>query len=227
LGPGLDRRIEVDGMSSGHYWLEDTNGVYLAEFHSGSRQPVHLIRPKGSERLYLNRRDGKEFVIESPERVVRTASLTLSEPSHAVRGAAHEAFHRMFALPFTRANVQAFVFRALPEPGLDEGNEEASWRKPVGYGLLGLGAASGVFSGLMWSSAREEAQRSDEYESQADVARANDRIHRANLAAGIGLGVGVATAVSGAMILLWPESPVELSADVSEQAAGATLNGEF
>src|SRR6185295_20104139 len=103
LKEGLARRVDIEGAQAAHYMVEDQNGVYLAQFHNEPGERVHLVRPRSSGRIYLERADAKEYVIEEAPDVISTAGLALVPPRAQARGAAHEAFSKMFELPFGRS----------------------------------------------------------------------------------------------------------------------------
>jgi hypothetical protein len=228
LTPGLGRRIDVEGGQAAHYLVEDQNGVYLAQFHNESGERVHLVRPRGSGRVYLERlSDAKEYVIDEQPDVVSTTGLALVEPRARARGAAHEAFSKMFELPFGRGNVAGYVFRFPAEA--DSTNEpdsrSASWRTYAGIGLLGLAGVGAAVGGISLYSAHGKAGDSDAGLSLQQVAERNDEIRTANAVGGISLGIAGAAAISGAVLLLWPDAPVDLEARAG--GAGARVHGVF
>lgn len=228
LKQGLERRIDVEGGQAAHYLVEDQNGVYLAQFHNESGERVHLVRPRIAGRVYLQRMpDAKEYVIEEQPDVVSTNTLALVEQRAQARGAAHESFSKMFELPFGRGNVSGFVFRAPVDAG-SEGEPDsrsASWRTVTGIGLLGLAGVGAVVGGISLYSAHHQADASDAGLSLQQVAERNDGIRTANVVAGVSFGVAGAAAISGAMLLLWPDAPVELEARAG--GGGARVHGVF
>ncbi len=228
LGVGLKRRVEIDGAQSEHYLLEDQNGVYVAEFHNQARVDVHLVRPRGSSRLYVGRvRDGREYVIDAdaPD-VVRTAGLTLTEPHAQTRGAANEAFSRTFELPFGNDAVSHYSFRALPSGDQAEPNGSSGprIRRYVGLSLLGASALGAGFGGyfLIDGAGQRDVERAT---SQAEVARRNRDIDTANRNAVIAFAVAGGVAASGGLLLLWPSVPLEV--ELGSTAYGARLHGAF
>src|SRR5262249_16818720 len=57
------RRLVIDGAHAGHYFLEDANGVRLADVHNAPGQSLSLVRPGPNGPIYLRRvDDDKEFV---------------------------------------------------------------------------------------------------------------------------------------------------------------------
>jgi Caspase domain len=228
LKAGLARRIDVEGAQAAHYMVEDRNGVYLAQFHSEAGERVHLVRPRSAGRVYLERiADAKEYVIEEEPDVVSTAGLALAEPRAQARGAAHEAFSKMFELPFGRESVSGFVFRAPvgPDSPAETTSSSTTVRTYAGYGLLGVAGAGAVLGGVSLYVAHHKADDIGSTSSLRDVAERNDEIKTWNITAAVGFGVAGAAAISGAVLLLWPESPVEIDARASE--VRARVHGVF
>jgi hypothetical protein len=120
LRKALGRRIEIDGAHAAHYWLEDSGGVRLLDFHNGKGQSVHLVRPALNGRIYVRRvDDDAEFTVPSSPSVIALADLEGAPPRVASRGAAQEAFGLLFVLPFDRRAVENYVEPvAAPEPPL-------------------------------------------------------------------------------------------------------------
>lgn len=230
LRSGLSRRIEVDGRQAAHYLVEDQNGVYLAQFHNAPGERVTLVRPRGSGRMYLERvADGKEYVIEPGPEVVATAGLSLVAPRAQARGAAHEAFSRMFELSFGRTDVARFGFGSFAPHDALAGPESRAptWRTYTGFGLLGLAGAGAILGGYGIYSAEHERNGVDARSSMRDVATRNDAIDTANTLTAVGFSVFGVAALSGAALLIWPDAPVRLDASASERGVGARLHGSF
>jgi hypothetical protein len=227
LRKALERRVEVHGGAAAHYVLEDQLGVFLAEFHNAANERVVLVRPATAGRLYLGRAgDRKEYVIEPEPAVASTELLALAEPRGQARGAAHEAFEKTFTLPFGEGAVRSFRFREAPlDDGVDHGAETgARTRKVVGFGLVGLGAASAAVGGwalVSASNARDGAASA----SQRDAEETNDEIRTKNVVGGVALGVSVAALGTGLALLFWPEADAPLRASVT--LGGARLDGTF
>jgi hypothetical protein len=226
LSAGSKRRIEVDGTTAAHYVLEDELGVYLAEFHNAPKESVVLVRSPTGGRLYLGREeDGKEYVIEPDSDVASTRLLALAEPREQARGAAHEAFQKTFALPFGESTVRSFQFR-LPAPDeVDQGpNTASNTRKIVGFGLIGLGAASGAVGGWALLSA-SNARDAGTGASQAEAEKTNDEIRTKNVVAGVAFGVSAAAVATGVTLVLWPDSSAPVSVAASGQ--GVRIDAAF
>jgi hypothetical protein len=213
LRRGLNRRLDIDGAHAAHYRIEDARGVWLLDVHNGKDQTVHVVRPSPNGPIYVHRiDDDAEFAVPSSPDVVALADLEGGRPRAAARGAAHEAYNLLFALPFDRGVVQAYtepseqipspgnsrreVGHAIPVPGL---------RRTLGWGGIGLGAI-GIGVGVAMSiSAATEAQGGAARQSQVDVSQRNARISAWNTGAGVGYAAGGLAMATGLVLLLWPD----------------------
>ena len=231
LRPGLDRRLEVEGSKGAHYVLEDANGVRLAEFHNAPGQSLRLLRPPPRGPVYLWRvGDSTEFPLPSAPDVVSLESLSPEPVRVASRGAAHAAFQHIFSLPFGQESVTDFEFPSIP-PLVPFEPEEArglwSRRKPLGWGALGVGAASAGVG--LWSTlkARDLRDGITPGMSQAEAASRNGRIRSLNTRSGVLYGLGGAAALGGALLLLWPEGDTIPLTTASPDGAALGVAGEF
>jgi hypothetical protein len=94
----------------------------------------------------------------------------------------------------------------------------------MGFGLVGLGAASAAVGG--WALVSASSSREDALDaSQADAEKTNDEIRTKNVVGGVALGVSVAALGTGVALLFWPESKAPLRASVT--LGGARLDGAF
>lgn len=228
LRPALRRRIEIEAAAQGHYILEDSNGVRVAEFH-GASEPTTLVRPASPERLYLERGDGVELVLPESD-VVDVASLEARPPRVATRGAAHEAFTRIFSLPFDRRTVERYPLVApgaaapvelstAPAPRRS-GRRAAMW---IAYGIAASSLAAGGYLSYRAGGVRDGARPDDPQEA---IAGRNQRITRLNTAAGILYGAAGGALLTGVVLMLWPEAPAA-QLDVSGNSAVVGLSRSF
>ena len=232
LRGALARRVEIPATDHGRYFLEDPQGVRLADFHNGRSLPLRVIRPGQAPHLYLHRaRDHREFVLQADAPVLRTSEMVAVEPHVSARSAAHEAFTALFALPFEQATVDAVQAAGPPElptvvetPDRGESLLARPWRA-VGAGLL-VGAAAGVAAGtlnvLSARALRDSVDRSNFPQKQVD--ETNQKIERNNRLARIAFGLAGAAAVGGALLLLWPEAPVNVGAAPTPDGTGGQLS---
>jgi hypothetical protein len=207
---GTELRFE-GGESRAHYLLEDAQGVRLLDFHPAGAAPVHLVRPSGQGPLYLRRvADGAERLVPRTDGVVQLDQIPATPPRSGGRGAAHEAFGKVFALAFDaeavatwqreRVDVEAKAAARADRHHRDELRRRAGWT------ALGAGGAALIAAGAFELSAyRLQADAPPGEDQRAAVAR-NDSIDTRNsVALGLSIAGGAAIA-TGALLLLWPRS---------------------
>jgi len=222
LRGALERRLEIDGGMHGHYLIEDSRGVRVAEFHNAAQQLVHLLHPSIGGVLYLRRLDGeeREWVLPATPDVVTLQNLPASAPRVAMRGAAHEAFNTIFSLPFDHGAVATMTLDREPAP-----STAPRWRRPLGLTLLTAGAlvaaAGGAALGTIPSlPAPGSSQQSAQTYNQSLVA------HQA--AGGALLGVGGVSAVVGcALLLLWHRDRLIPGVAATPSSVTLQIGGSF
>jgi hypothetical protein len=198
-------RLAVDGAHAGHWYLEDQEGVRLAEWHNGAHDDVELLRPIGRGKLYLVRADdGSELSIDPGEGSISVAELAAAPPRVAMRGAANDAFDRVFALPFDEGDVAAYELPPAPvwyEP------EPRAWQHPTGWAAVGAAAFAGGVAGWLALETVDDRDAALGAASQQERDRHNrdlrDHRHGAYVMTG---GAGAALA-AGALLLLLPDTP--------------------
>lgn len=229
----LRSRIEVPGEHAGHYWLEDSRGVRIADFHNDVTEPVHLARPAYTGRLYLRRvSDDVEFVIPPEPDVVRVAELTPSEPRERPRGAANDEFDLLFALPFGRRVAAHFTWEPMPTEPVDSTvSHRPGWRLYTGAALLvAAGATAAVGAWTLVSAHSLSMQVSSslyEKAAQAQAASLDPRIRARNTAATCEFAAAGAAAVSGLVVWLWPAPSPRVAISLSGPGALLRLVGQF
>jgi hypothetical protein len=225
----------MEGAEGGaHFLLENGDGVRLLDFHGDGRAPVQLVRPPGSGELYLRRlSDGAERTVPPGDALVPLAHLPVTAPRARSRGAAHQAFSQIFAMPFDQEAVQTWdrdvaVATARFDAREQERETEARHaraRQIAGIAALGVGAAAGVGAVLFARSAYALHDDAPTNESQRDTVARNDRIEMRNYAA-IGLGVGaLAAGATAALLLLWPRPSATTSGAPELDAAASPTSG--
>ena len=89
-------------------------GVRWADFHNAAA--VRLARPSRAP-LYLRRAsDDREYLLPDGQAVARTSQLALRDAHVAGRGAAHDLFRSLFALPFDAAAVESYRIEVQRRP---------------------------------------------------------------------------------------------------------------
>jgi hypothetical protein len=208
----LVHRVEIPAAAAGHHFLEDPRGVRLVDFHNG-KLAVHLVRPQNVSHLYLQRAwDGREYILPASPEVLDTAKLVAQEPHVGVRSAAHDAFAALFALsydgptptrpPASQAGPRPPV-DAVTSPGLPQGNT----RRIAGWSLIFTSAMSAAVSAELFVSARAlDSAAVGPHRSAQEAADDNQRARSYFRSASLVAGFAGAVALTGAAVLLWPDS---------------------
>jgi hypothetical protein len=217
LRDGQRRRIDVRGTDTGHYYLEDTLGVRVADFNKAEGQSVSLLRPATVGPLYLRRAaDETEYVIPPAPDVVEIAALTPERAPVQSRGAANDAFNKLFSLPFRAEDVLDLRLRAAPDLVVPpDDSSPVPWTRYAGMSLVGASVVSGAAGVITLLSAGSLKNNLGTDPSQLDVANVNDKIAVRKLVGGLELGVAGVTAFTGLALLLWPSTQAPVSADIS------------
>ncbi len=205
------RRLEIDGTRSGHYYLEDVRGVRIADVHNAPGQTLSLVRPPPSGTTFLRQVDGEEseYVIPSAGRdgsdVIALADLAAEAPQVAARGAAHESFRALFELPFDETVVDDYPdVPSLDRAGPTPQRKPSGLRRPVGFALLGAGAAA-LATGTVFSISSAALANDDRGLSHAEAVERNEAIDtQTTIATACLVGGGIAAA-AGLVLILWPK----------------------
>ncbi|MCA9666780.1 MAG: caspase family protein [Myxococcales bacterium] len=106
-------RLVIPRRAHGRYLLEDQRGVRLADVHSGSAARVVLRLPRSGTMFLRVAERGSESFAREHRIVARGEPRTLALPpateaQYRPKGAAHEAFRRIFETPFSVAALTAY-----------------------------------------------------------------------------------------------------------------------
>jgi hypothetical protein len=223
LRRGLGRRLEIDGAHAAHYYVEDARGVRLLDVHNGPHQSVSLLRPAPNGPVFVRRTgDDAEFVVPLSPEVVSIADIEPSPARVASRGAAHEAYNLLFSLPFDRDAVDAYrpPLERAPEQTGQASDAANHRRRLLGWGALGLGGIGAGLGIALDVAALAVSGGTSPSESQRVVAQRNGRIDALNTAAGVSYVAGGAAAATGLVLLLWPDSHLQVTASSSAAVVG-------
>jgi hypothetical protein len=193
--------LRLPPSTAGRQLLEDPLGVRWADLHPSARQALKLRMPAppwSSASFFLRRlRDDSEYRIPGGSHL-SAADLTFERSATLRRGAAHEAFTQLFAVPFDGGALPPLV---LESAATDQAAPPASPLRRAGWITVGAGAASLVVAGVVVAHAL--SLRNDAATGEARVAL-NRRIDSHNRWAAIGLvgglvltGTGVALIAAG------------------------------
>ena len=186
LRPHRAHGIIIDGTELGaHHLIEDEHGVRLLDFHSAPGTTIQLLRPPGEGTLYARRiSDGTERAIPRTDEPIRLAALTAEQPRVRDRGAAHQAFSRVFSLPFDAAVVASWQQESAAiearfvatEERREADQRSLRIRRIAGGTLVGVGVASGVAAAAFALSARALRDEAPADENHRDATARNERI---------------------------------------------------
>ena len=222
------RRLRIEATAeTGHYLLEDTRGVRLADFHNAQGHAVSLLLPRGAGPYYLRReRDDEEYEITgahaegdaAPTTVTDTVTNTVTSLAElssratrvATRGAAHDAFALTFSLPFDDSALALFPERTvdLTAAGRAAPAPRPRWRTVGAVSAVGVAAASGAAALWLTLSARSLAADARHAPTQEATASLNGRLGRRTDWAAASYGVTAAAALTG-LLLWWPFERVQ------------------
>jgi hypothetical protein len=230
INPALHRRLEVNGPEHGHYFLEDTRGVRLLDFHNAPEQPLRILRPSAGL-LYLRRiKDRKEYPLPSAPEVVSLADLTPRARRSEVRGAAHHAFELLFSLPFGTKEVKRYKLpgpESIIEIAAQEPEQPSRWREYAGWGSLGLAGAAAVTGLVMTIWAADIRNSNDPNQDHRHLIDLNKKIDDLNTAAVALYCASSVAIVTGLFLLLWPDDPPEASVSIQPGGAVFTMGIRF
>lgn len=227
LRGAMTHRLEFEGDRAAHFWIEDANGVRLAEFHSALGTTTRVVRtPEVTGNLYARRaEDGAEWSIPAGNEVWSVTAVPSTPPRVSNRGAAHDSFSQIFSLPFGPSELadyrpnaaESSVTRVEPMP----------LRRKMGWAALGLGVASSALGGVWTVSAaklREEATHSP---SQKELETINLHIRQRNVTMGVCYGIGAAALLSSALLLLGPDESTDALAELRFTGTGLSFRYGF
>jgi hypothetical protein len=140
--------------------------------------------------------------------VLRTTQLVAEEARAGERGAAHEAFGVLFALPFDAAAVSSVeVTSAAVRPPIADGAGPGAGRRRLAIGLAGLSVVAASAGAGALLSARAQRDEIGPAAPHAQAAEQNRGIAARKRVAGAAFGVAGAAVLGAATLLLWPGSP--------------------
>lgn len=227
LKPGRTRRLVVPGGA--HFVLENADGVRLADLHGAPGTTTQLLRPAPASPLFLREAGSHlEFAIPSQPEVIKLAMLEPAVARTGERGAAHESFARLFALPFDEGAVAAYRFRPLPDLAAEDRAERRLGQlQRAGYGLLGAGGAALVTGAALSLSALALREEGVAGRTNSEVGARNLEIDRRNRGALGMYGTSAALAVGGAVLLLLPRLRPNLGITLGRDGGALAWQGGF
>lgn len=199
LGPMV---LRVDARPTGHTFVETETGIRLADVHPGPQQELSLRLPTDMGPLFVQRvQPEAEYKVE-PNAAVRLSALAPQPVRTRARGAAQESFRQLFALPFDHQVAQAFVPEAQTDVHWQE-RPVSSTRTAIGWGALGLGAASVLAGAAFGISAHGLTDDAGSDATGIERAQLGDTIDARNRNAIVLISAGLVTAAVGAWLVWW------------------------
>jgi hypothetical protein len=212
LGDAVGGRVRFGSGLAGRHVLEDGLGVRWADVHPGPRQNLTLALPTepwGGHVLFVESlADNTEYRFNGGTDVA-LADLKPQRRGLLSRGALHEAFALLFAMPF---DVTALTSLSSLEAELTVGTagevrlDRPFWthrtrRISAASAGIGSAAAFAAAAALAWSAAglRNEAQN----ENGQNRAALGDEIERRNQWTVGAVTGGAVLAVTAAALLIW------------------------
>jgi hypothetical protein len=205
-------RVRFRAGLAGRQVLEDGLGVRWADVHPGPRQNLTLALPAepwgGHELFVESLADNSEYrVTEGSD--VDLARLKPQPRGVLTRGALHEAFTLLFALPFDVSALTELPdadVRVVSGGGADLQLERPFWtrkareRTALAAGAAGI-AALVTAGGLAWTAA--DLRKDAENENGAQRAALNDELARRNTWAIAALASGALLSATAAAFFVW------------------------
>jgi len=193
--------LEIDG--AGRAFVESERGVRLADLHVDAGAPVRLRLPTDLGVVFLSREHpSAEYHLPAGPGRVLLSRLTPESPRARARGAAHEAFRRLYALPFDRGAVAAFHadsdLVAMPGPPV-----ERPLPRWVPWVTLAAGAAALVTSGGFIVNSHRLRDSAGAGTDGQEIDRLNRSMASQNRAATISGAAGGALVLGGLGLLWW------------------------
>jgi hypothetical protein len=203
-GSTADRLVVGPGVDD-HFYLEDGQGIRLADVHPGKRQRVALVLPR--RRPLFVRFPSDELEVVLPPGPASLLDLPLRRSSVLRRGAEHVAFRSLFHAPFDIAAVAAFRQRPAEEVVAAAAKTDWTWvRRGVGIAAIAFGLAGGSLTGVAYA----ERDSVDPDTTGLARARVNERIDRFNTAAVTSYALAGAALAGYLVWTLWPDDEIQL-----------------
>lgn len=192
--------LDLDLPRGGRTFVESESGVRLADLNVPAGARVSLRLPIDLGTLYVQRESPTaEYRIPADPGRVALSTVESTMPRARARGAAHEAFRRLFALPFDATALAGW----RPDRSDDRDQPAGPARsRMAAWVVMGMGAGAALAGGgfaLSAGSLADEAQRSSGLR-RSELAPEIDR--RNQTAAVLGV-IGAAAVIGGAAWWAW------------------------
>lgn len=219
------RRVEVGSAQSGHYFVEDRQGVRVLEFNSSSVQALRFILPEEGAPFWLRRvrllhdpRSVSPYEIEAeyalPDaHIIRLSEQVPASPSATPRGAAHQSFGLVFRAPFDRGVVDSFRWSTIQT---DAPHSALETRIPWIWTLAALSASAMAVSVGLAVSAEDTRSQITPSTSQLEVAALDSQAGMKDSVALVAGAAGAALLAGSLAVWLWPDAQHPLTRGASQ-----------
>jgi hypothetical protein len=231
--------LEMDVQPAGRAFVESETGIRLVDLHPAAGVNVQVRLPTDLGSLFVEQEATpnvssslREFRLQPRAGHVRMSTLAANTPHVSARGAGHEAFLHLFALPFDGDAAAAFSLDAQDAAELkwqqdyDKAEHQKTLRRRFGIGALSLGVATAAIgSGLWWSGHQiyEQYKSTNNPLPPGAQTRIDDRYDARN----VFYGVAGASLITGAVLMLWPDAPALSVAATPSGETSLAYTGRF
>jgi hypothetical protein len=119
LRRGAVPALIVPRAKAGRYFLEDANGVRLADMHTATTGAVTIAVPRDTHLYMHDLSRSVEYLVDPRPGQRQIVALPVRPASHRMKGTGHEAFQKIFSVPFGVPAFKALMRRyAQDDPKL-------------------------------------------------------------------------------------------------------------
>jgi len=111
LRRGTVPALIVPRTRAGRHFLEDANGVRLADMHTATTSAVTIAVPRDIHLYMHDLSRSVEYLVDPRPGQRQIVALPVRAASHRMKGAAHEAFQKIFTVPFSVPAYRALLRR--------------------------------------------------------------------------------------------------------------------
>ncbi|MBW1809651.1 MAG: caspase family protein [Deltaproteobacteria bacterium] len=199
---------------SRHIYIEDQNGLRIADLFPGDEQSVALLLPAQRPLFVRQTKTDQEYELRTSGEEIQLSELTPSKMTVTRRGAEHVAFGKLFTRPFDQSALATYQNHIAQMSETFKIRPQYTWlRRSLGLAAIGLGAVGGTCSSL----AAWERKKVDSYTTGTERNDINQRINRLNTAAITMYSLAGVALASYLIWTFWPEDDVQLQFIPSDQ----------
>ena len=206
--------LQIGAQFSSHYYVEDQNGLRIADLFPGGEQSVALLLPAQRPLFVRQSKADQEYEVRTSQSEIKLSELTAAKMTVASRGAEHVAFKKLFSRPFDQSALATYQNHIAQMSETFKARPRYTWlRRSLGLAVIGFGLAGGTCSSL----AAWDRKKVDSYTSGTERNAINQRIERLNTAAITMYSLAGVALASYLIWTFWPEDDVQLQFIPSDQ----------